>query len=434
MFFKKKDHQNTLNLSSSKIQQSQQELDEFKAIKNNTACISFDVNGIILNANKLLIDAIGYSLEEIIGKHHRIFCDPEYVKSEEYKQFWADLKAGKSFSGTFLRYKKNGEQLYLEASYFPVLDENKKVTKILKIANDVTDIQKTLDSKNAILTALDRSLAVIEFDPHGTILNANNNFLKTMKYELHEIVGKHHKIFCDDVFYKKNPNFWSELSQGKLSSGRFQRFDGEGKTIWLEATYNPIFDDKGRVQKVIKFASNITTRVNNAMNAVELAAATSEETSQVSANAVNILNASVQTSNDIVEKVGSAANIGEQLKIQSKSISDIVVTIRSIADQTNLLALNAAIEAARAGDAGRGFSVVADEVRKLASNTATATAEIAEVVEKNHNLINEMDGMLSTVTGTALHGKESINEVSRGLTEISSGVARFVEMVNKMKD
>ena len=255
-----------------------------------------------------------------------------------------------------------------------------------------------------------------------------------MKYDKQDIVGKHHKMLCNDKFYKEHPNFWSDLAHGKHFSGRFQRFDGEGKVIWLEATYNPIFDKKGHVYKVIKFASDITERVNNAMNAVELAAATSEQTSQVSANAVCILNASIETSKEIAQKVKSAANIGDSLKTQSKSISDIVVTIRSIADQTNLLALNAAIEAARAGDAGRGFSVVADEVRKLASNTATATAEIGQVVEKNHNLINQMDEMLRSVTGIALHGQESINEVSRGLTEISSGVSRFVEMVDKMKD
>ncbi|NVK73240.1 MAG: PAS domain S-box protein [Oceanospirillaceae bacterium] len=431
IFSKKKDKPSTSTPEHQKLQQCH---DELNAIKQNTACISFDVDGIILDANPMFLDAVGYKLEDIIGKHHRMFCDPEYIKSEEYKQFWQDLKSGKSFNGTFLRFKQNKHPLYLEASYFPVSDESGKVTKILKIANDITEMQESLKNKNAILTALDRSLAVIEFDPQGNILNANSNFLRAMKYDLQDIVGKHHKMFCDDKFYRENPNFWSELAYGKHSSGRFQRFDGEGNTIWVEATYNPIFDEKGHVYKVIKFASDITERVNNAMNAIELAASTSEETNQVSSNAVDILNASVQTSNDIVDKVKSAADIGDLLKTQSESISDIVVTIRSIAEQTNLLALNAAIEAARAGEAGRGFSVVADEVRKLANNTATATAEIAEVVEKNHNLINEMDGMLSSVTGTALHGKESINDVSRGLTEISAGVARFVEMVDKMKD
>ncbi|WP_137168890.1 PAS domain-containing methyl-accepting chemotaxis protein [Marinomonas sp. FW-1] len=432
MFFSKKEDKPSV--STQQVQQLKQCHDELNAIKQNTACISFNLEGIILDANPIFLDAIGYTLEEIVGKHHRIFCDVEYAKSAEYKTFWDDLKAGKSFNGTFLRFKKDKQPIHLEASYFPVSGDSGKVTKILKIANDITEMQESLASKNAVLTALDRSLAVIEFDPEGYILHANSNFLRTMKCELKEIVGKHHKMFCDEKFYREHPNFWTDLARGQHSSGRFQRFNGDGKSIWLEATYNPIFDDKGRVHKVIKFASDISERVNNAMNAIELAAATSEQTSQVSSNAVNILNASVQTSNEIAEKVKSAADIGDLLKTQSKSISDIVVTIRSIADQTNLLALNAAIEAARAGDAGRGFSVVADEVRKLASNTAAATAEIGQVVEKNHNLINEMDNMLSSVTGIALHGQESINEVSRGLTEISSGVARFVEMVDKMKD
>ncbi|PJE56323.1 methyl-accepting chemotaxis protein [Marinomonas sp. BSi20584] len=411
-----------------------QRKNELDAIKKITANISFSTDGIILDANDNFLEVVGYNLEEVIGKHHRIFCDTEYTKSSDYKFFWDGLKSGKSFSGTFLRFKKNKQSVYLAANYFPVSDDNGNVIKILKIASDITEVEESLESKNAILNALDLSLAAIEFDPSGKILHANSNFLRAMKYDLQDIVGKHHKMFCNEKFYKEHPNFWSDLTHGKYFSGRFQRFDGDGKVIWLEATYNPIFDEKGRVYKVIKFASDITERVNNALNAVELAAATSEQTNQVSANAVEILNTSVQTSNEIADKVKDAAEIGDLLKSQSKSISDIVVTIRSIADQTNLLALNAAIEAARAGDAGRGFSVVADEVRKLASNTATATAEIGSVVEKNHNLINEMDDMLRSVTGIALHGKESINEVSRGLTEISSGVARFVEMVDKMKD
>lgn len=354
MFFSKKNDKSLV--SAQQIQQLSQCHDELNAIKQNTACISFDVDGIILDANPIFLDAVGYKLEDIIGKHHRIFCGTEYAKSTEYKAFWDDLKAGKSFNGTFLRFKQDKQPIHLEASYFPVSDESGKVTKIIKVANDITEMQKSLKNKDAVLTALDRSLAVIEFDPEGNILHANNNFLKAMKYDLQDIIGKHHKMFCDEKFYKEHPSFWSDLAHGQHSSGRFQRFDGSGKVIWLEATYNPIFDEKGRVYKVIKFASDISDRVNNAMNAIELAAATSEQTSQVSANAVCILNASVQTSNDIAEKVKRAAEIGDLLKTQSKSISDIVVTIRSIADQTNLLALNAAIEAARAGEARRGVA------------------------------------------------------------------------------
>lgn len=406
---------------------------ELTAIKKNTAAISFTKEGIILDANELFLSTVGYRLEQVVGKHHKIFCDEKYTQSSEYKKFWADLASGQPFNGTFLRYKADHSSIHLEASYFPVVDEIGNVVKILKIANDITQKQKSLNDKIAVLKALDTSLAVIEFDPKGNILTANQNFLKTMKYKFEDIQNKHHKMFCDEKFYKNNPNFWSDLAKGKHSSGRFQRFDGNGNTIWLEATYNPIYDEDGKVYKVIKFASDITTRVNAAFNAVSLAAATSEQTSNVSSNAVSILKASVRTSKEIVENIKKASDTGEQLKLQSKSIADIVVTIRSIADQTNLLALNAAIEAARAGDAGRGFSVVADEVRKLASNTAVATAEITNVVEQNHKLISEIDSMLREVSGTALHGRESIIEVSNGLNEITKGVARFLEMVETMK-
>nr|WP_276573001.1 PAS domain-containing methyl-accepting chemotaxis protein [Marinomonas algarum] len=432
MFFKRKSEE-TKKENAQETGQNQCSA-ELAAIKQNTACISFNTDGIILDANTLFLDIVGYRAEEVIGQHHRMFCDHEYANSAEYKDFWRALKAGEAKNGTFLRFTKSKQPIHLEASYFPVADHDGRITKILKIANDITDIQSSLESKNAVLKALNRSMAMIEFDPTGKILYANTNFLTLMKYDLEEIQGKEHKIFCDDKFYRENPHFWADLSRGQHSFGRFQRFDKDGKVVWLEATYNPIFDDKGRVTKVIKFAADITTRINNSMLAIELAAATSEETSQVSSNAVEILDASVRTSAEIAEKVRVAAETGEQLQAQSKNIADIVVTIRSIADQTNLLALNAAIEAARAGEAGRGFSVVADEVRKLASSTAAATAEITEVVDNNHRLINDMDGILRSVNGIALHGQESINEVSHGLTEISSGVARFVEMVDKMKE
>ncbi|WP_231872565.1 methyl-accepting chemotaxis protein [Marinomonas gallaica] len=164
-----------------------------------------------------------------------------------------------------------------------------------------------------------------------------------------------------------------------------------------------------------------------------MAAATSEQTSQITTNAVQVLSEAVQTSQNIAAQVTDATNVGNQLMTQFKNIADIVVTIRSIADQTNLLALNAAIEAARAGEAGRGFSVVADEVRQLASNTSDATSEISKVVELNHQLIQRIDSALTSVSGIAMHGEESIAHVSKGLEEVKDGVEQFVQMVEAMR-
>ncbi len=408
-------------------------LDELNAVKTNTAFISFTPDGHVLDANEIFLKTMGYQYSEIVGQHHRMFCSKGFSASAEYKQFWQQLAAGQSIHETFCRVAKSGQVVYLQATYFPVKDHMQQVIKIIKIAADVTRMHERMVVKEAIYNAIDRSMAVIEFLPDGQVLTANNNFLTVMNYRLEQVAGKHHRMFCDDEFYRNNNNFWRDLSSGQFKSGRFKRLDSRGNVIWLEASYNPIFDEQGHVYKIIKFASDITERVNATMQAVELAAATSEQTSQIASNAVVVLHDAVETSHQIAKQVQNASTLGGQLMAQSKNINDIVVTIRGIADQTNLLALNAAIEAARAGDAGRGFAVVADEVRKLASRTAEATAEITKVVQNNTGLISQIDGELSSITGIALHGEESINSVASGLEDVGSGVSRFVEMVERLK-
>ena len=406
---------------------------DLNAIRANIAFISFTPEGAILDANKLFLDSVGYEYAEVTGKHHRIFCDKTYAGSSAYQQFWQQLNQGKAHNGTFPRLHKSGKVIYLQASYFPVLDDTGRVTKVIKLASDVTADQLALRDQNAILNALDKSLAVIEFSPDGHILHANQNFLDTVHYRLDQIRGQHHKIFCFDDFYRKNPDFWQKLSSGQLFSGRFERKDAHGQHVWLEATYNPIRNERGEVYKVIKFASDISVRVNAARQAVEVAAATSEETSQITDNAVKVLSEAVATSMQIARQVQQAASNGAQLSLQAKNISDIVTTIRGIAEQTNLLALNAAIEAARAGESGRGFAVVADEVRKLAARTAEATAEIAKVVQTNTGLIQTIDQQLNAISGIAEHGQHAVEDVAAGIKDVGQGVANFVAVVERLK-
>nr|WP_205309489.1 PAS domain-containing methyl-accepting chemotaxis protein [Rheinheimera maricola] len=406
---------------------------ELAAIQEHTAFISFSPDGHILDANALFLVASGYSRDEVIGKHHRIFCLSSYSSSDEYRNFWQQLALGNGFSGTFLRLKKDHTPLYLQASYFPVQDLNGKVVKVIKIACDVTTQQQNLVNKDAVLQALDRSQAMIEFTPEGNIVDANQNFLDTMRYKLADIVGKHHRMFCTDDFYQDNPRFWQRLAEGHHSSGRFQRKDANGDIIWLEATYNPIFDETGAVQKVVKFASDITARINTAIQAVELAAATSEQTSQITSNAVNVLNEAVATSGHIATQVQQASAVGADLRQQAKSIDEIVTTIKAIADQTNLLALNAAIEAARAGESGRGFAVVADEVRKLAARTSEATAEITKVVQNNATMINQIDHQLSDINTIAEQGQQNMQSVADGIADVGTGVNQLVQVVERLK-
>lgn len=230
-----------------KCEQLQYQMD---AIEKNIAFISFDPAGYLLEANDIFLNMTGYSRQDVIGKHHRMFCSPAFTNTPEYQRFWSDLSSGKPISGTYERIKSNGESIYLSASYFPVKDDHNNITKIIKIikiANDVTEMQLSLAAQNSVLEALDKSLAVIEFTPQGEVIRANDNFLRILGYHSSAIVGQHHRMFCDSDFYKENPDFWNRLHRGEHFSGRFKRIDANGKTLWLEATYNPILNLKGQV-------------------------------------------------------------------------------------------------------------------------------------------------------------------------------------------
>jgi len=167
-------------------------------------------------------------MDEIKNKHHKIFCSTSLVNSREYTEFWNSLKNGNKQEGKMLRFDKDDNKIWLEATYFPV-KKNNKVIEIIKIATDITASYEENASKEAVLSALNHSMAVIEFDTEGYILNANKNFLNATKYSLHEIVGNHHEIFCYENFYRENPDFWGKLSKGEYKTGRFERKDKNGK-------------------------------------------------------------------------------------------------------------------------------------------------------------------------------------------------------------
>lgn len=412
------------NKLKAELQQCQEQLLEqqgfYDAVHGSVATITFSPDGTVLAANDLFLNVVGFSASEVVGQHHRIFCDKQYAQSSAYQQFWADLKQGRSRTGVFQRFNRRGEPIWLEATYFPVKLRG-VVTKVIKIAADVTEHHLQLLSQQAVVKALDRSLAVIEFTPTGEVLTANANFLNTMGYTLTQVQGKHHRIFCDDHFYQENPHFWEELGRGQFKSGLFCRQNSHGSKVWLEATYNPILDDNRRVVKVIKFASDITERINKSdavREAAMLAHDAARETLSCAERGAGLLASVVDTSSLIASQLTHSIGLINQLNEQSRSIEAIVSTISSIADQTNLLALNAAIEAARAGDQGRGFAVVADEVRQLAARTSLSTDEIAKVVQNNRELTAKVTAEMSDVADSAELGKQQVGEVNEVMSEI----------------
>lgn len=399
----------------------------YSSLKDYVAWIEFNLDGTVREVNDLFLKIIGYQRNEIINQHHRMLCLASETNSPDYQMFWDNLRAGKPQKDVFTRVNKSGEQVMLDATYFPILNHQDEVVAIGKLATDISVLYNEQKQKESVLHALDRSMACIEFDVQGNILKANDNFLMTLGYQARELVGKHHRIFCDDRFYADNPDFWTSLGRGQFRTGQFLRKSKTGRDVWIEASYNPIFDATGEVVKVVKFATDITETVEANMaiaQASDLAYQTSLETAKVAKEGTQLLSDAVSISEDTSRHVEMTMDKINTLNESSSNIENMVLTISSIADQTNLLALNAAIEAARAGEYGRGFAVVADEVRQLASRTRDSTSQIESVVASNRTQLKDVTDTMDTVCETAEQGREKITQVSQVMDEIYAGAEK----------
>ena len=237
-----------------------------RAIDRSQALIEFTPEGEILNANDLFLDCMGYTLDEIQGKHHNIFVDSAYAASREYSDFWETLRRGEFRSAEYMRLGKGGREVWLQATYNPVLDADGKTQKVIKVATDLTGEKIARANDTAKVAAVEKSMAVIEFSIDGTILRANDIFLDLMGYECGELAGKHHRMFvsAELASSKEYAEFWSDLARGELHRGRFERLTKSGVPVWLEATYSPILDLRGRPVKVVKFAYDITAQIRQA--------------------------------------------------------------------------------------------------------------------------------------------------------------------------
>jgi len=405
------------------------------ALERSMAVIEFSPDGKVLRANANFLNTMGYREDQLAGLSHRNFCTPALAGSAQYREFWDRLRAGQFVSGTFQRISGDGRHVWLEASYNPVLDEQGKVSKVVKYALDVTARVASDAEIRGRLAALDRAMAVIEFDLGGNILTANDNFLHTMNYSLAEIKGKHHRLFCEASLINSSEysDFWRRLNAGEFFSGQFKRLGKHGKVVWLEASYNPVYDADGKLSKIVKFASDISERVEKFeedSRGASRAYHISSETERVAEQGAQVIQQTAKEMRQIAENIGASARLVGQLGARSEEITAIVNTIRGIADQTNLLALNAAIEAARAGDQGRGFAVVADEVRQLAGRTSRSTSEIAEMIGMILSETRDAVASMSVTHEGALRGVTLADQAGSVIVQIRAGTTDALEAVS----
>ncbi|NGM34802.1 PAS domain-containing protein [Methylobacterium sp. DB0501] len=427
-----------------------------RAIEISQAIIECAIDGTILSGNKVFLDMAGYQLTDVVGMNHHIFVPIGMRDSAEYQSLWDHLRMGVPQRVEFPLAVRDGREVWLQASYNPVRGRGGRIVKIIGLWTDISALrQRALDAERR-LDALDRSQAVITFTPDGTIEHANRNFLDALGYQLEDVRRQHHRVFVDPSEWETAAYraFWAALRAGEFQAAEYRRLGKDRREVWIQATYNPIFDEQGRVVRVVKFATDVTAQVSERQRRAEAGRAIAgdltiigDAVSGVTEQSGQAASAVARVSGDIQavaagaeELAASVAEISHQvthaatisqaavtqaqntsaivagLSRQANAIGEVVSLIQTIAEQTNLLALNATIEAARAGSAGKGFSVVAAEVKALAGQTARATDEIRAQINNTR-----------AATGEAVSAIGTIQETIRQLNDVSAAIAAAVE-------
>jgi len=406
------------------------------AINRSQAVIEFTPDGTILSANDNFLEAVGYTLAQIKGKHHRMFCEQSYTNSPEYAAFWMRLGNGQFDAGEYNRITSQGESIWIQASYNPVFDKNGKVIKVVKFATDVTEQKlKNADFQGQI-DAIGKSQAVIEFEMDGTIRWANDNFLQTVGYTLDEIKGKHHSMFAE-TSYATSPEyaaFWKNLNAGTFDAGEYKRLGKGGKEIWIQASYNPIFDPSGKPYKVVKYATDITPQKNLQREVAENAERERIAAQELQDKVEQLLEVAVAagqgdlTQPITIEGVDSMGQLATGFREMIRNISSTLEQVSSGSNQIDA-----------------GSSQIASSSQSLASGASEQAASLEEISAS----LEELSSMTSqtadnAVQATALSeeaqqgamkGQSEMNVMSQAMDEIkasSSEISKIIKVIDEI--
>ena len=432
------------------------------AMNRAQTVVHFAMDGTIMWANSAFCAGFGYTLEEICGKNHAVLLDAAERESHEYLGFWHKLAAGEFATNVYRRIGKDGREVWIDASYDPILDRSGKPIRVVMFALDVTKRQLQNLENKGLMDAVNRSRSSISFKLDGTIIDANANFLKLMGYTLDEIRGRHHRMFVEHD-YAASPEYrriWETVRNGQYYSSVFKHLGKGGKEVWISATYNPIMNNDGQPIKVVTFARNITqivehrrasenvidtlldrivgavASVNERSTVAVSASGETSDTVQAVAAAAEELNASILeitqsmfSSQGAVEQVIREAQTvdtsTQRLHTQAGTMTNVVEIITEIAKRINLLSLNATIESARAGEAGRGFAVVANQIKSLAQQVSTATGTISQEIRHMQNVAQEVVEGIQSIRRSVLSVQEAVINTA-GAVEEQSAVTKDI--------
>ncbi|MBD9469482.1 methyl-accepting chemotaxis protein [Pseudoxanthomonas sp. PXM01] len=387
------------------------------ALHKVQAVIEFDLAGNILTANANFLGALGYTLPEIVGRHHRMFVDGDYAASADYRDFWARLGRGEFDEGQYRRLGKGGREVWIQASYNPVFDPHGKPYKVIKFATDITRERLQAADYAGQLAAIGKSQAVIEFDLAGTILSANRNFLDAMGYTLEEVQGRHHSMFADAAYRDSAEYraFWQKLGRGEYDAGQYLRHGKGGREIWIQASYNPIFDASGRPVKVVKYATDVTAQVRATL-AMQAALAQSRQVVQAAQS--GDLTARVPTR----DKDGAVAELCQGINALVEMMGSLVGDIHGAAE-----VVNAGVRDIAAGNSD--LSVRTEQQAASVEETASSVAELSATVRHTADNARMAADLAVGATDVAARGGQVVHGVVDTMAQINASSRRIADII-----